>query len=167
MKVGLGRLNTAKTESLQVKLQVKNYEGTERPHFPPLRKEAVKNLILILKNNRSAVLSRHEPRKFIQQKPIDAFCEPAADELAGGGCGAVDRRGPSGAKSQTQRYVKSPNPSKPTRDWPPGSLQISARGRQEGHGWPKLRFPIGSLTCNCQRGLPGVILRVSIGANFE
>src|ERR1700675_953178 len=52
--------------------------------------------ISALQNKKSAVSSRHEPRKCHQQTAIDPLREPPTDELANRGCGAPHRRGPLG-----------------------------------------------------------------------
>src|ERR1700682_3964724 len=51
----------------------------------------------VLQNEKSAVSSRHERRKYHQQAAFDSPREPTADELAGGGRGTTDRGRPSGA----------------------------------------------------------------------
>src|ERR1035437_2216298 len=53
--------------------------------------------ISVLPNEKTALSSRHEPRKCDRQTAVDPLREPAADELAGGGCGGTHWRGPSGA----------------------------------------------------------------------
>jgi hypothetical protein len=51
--------------------------------------------ISILQNKKSAVSSRHEPRKCNQQTAFASLREPSTDELARSGCRAVHQRGPS------------------------------------------------------------------------
>ena len=45
-----------------------------------------------MKKSKSAVLSRHKPRKCLNEAAFDPFCKPAADELARGGSGKIDWR---------------------------------------------------------------------------
>src|SRR5260370_9353146 len=51
--------------------------------------------ISVLQNKKSAVSSRHEPRKY-QQTSFDPLRKPPTDELESRGCGAPHRRRPSG-----------------------------------------------------------------------
>src|SRR6266478_4933522 len=46
--------------------------------------------ISVLQKGSCAVSSRHEPRKSLDQTTVDPLCQPAADELASGRCGAPD-----------------------------------------------------------------------------